>query len=237
MNKQLFNRLDPKDELDFQTVHFSYLNTEQLTQLETIKSESYEVIIAFSDLPESSTPIPFRYDPTIHEPYLQKFYKILDNLDRVATKIATLYIYGVPEWLPYFSVYLDSKGWQFKYWLALETRPVENPTAPLAQAHTGILLYVKNKNKFSLRKVRSEHQHCDICGDFTADWGGKKHLRNALGYAISDVWDDLPQVWNENYKLSKEVWQRLIMLTTEEHARILCVAYDGEHDLEQYVFE
>ena len=231
----MFNVIE--EQLDTATLHFSYLISADLAKLENFPSESQDVIIAFTDLASVFAQQPFHYNPAIHQRLLDDLYCTLDHYSRIIKQNGTLYIYGLPQLLPYLSVYLNQKGWQFKYWLALETYHPEPTTQPLINTHEGILLYVRNKQKFSLRKTRSQHQKCDVCGDFTADWGGKSHLRHGLGYAISDVWDDLPQVKEKGHILSKEIWQRLILLTGQEHSKILIAAYDGIQDLEQYIFE
>ncbi len=226
-----------EEPLNLPTLHFSYLTSQQSSELDKIPFFSYDVIVALPGFSEAFSQLPFKYDSIIHEPELQKFYRTLDSFGRIIKKTGTLYIYGLPQMLPYFSVYLNERGWQFKYWLALETNHPAPSQVPMVNSHEGILLYVRDKNKFSLRKARSEHLKCEVCGDFTADWGGKKHLRNPLGYAISDVWDDLPTVKNGQHILSKEVWQRLVLLTANDHSRILCAPYDGVQDLDRSIFE
>jgi hypothetical protein len=224
--------------LDLKSFEYKYVTSTQVDALNTLAPASVDVAVVFTPFDETFNQLPFRYNPAIHDDYLNKIYQILDKVDQVVAKTGTLYIYGLAQWLPYFSVYLDEKKWQFKYWLAVETQHPPVTKAAMVNTHQGILLYVKNKTKFNLRKVRSPHQKCDVCGDFTADWGGKKHLRNPLGYAISDVWDDLPQpVLDHNHIFSKEVWQRLLLLTANDKAHILCINYDGEQNLEQYIFE
>lgn len=224
------------EELDTNTLHFSYLNTPQLGEIGKIYRESVDIIISFTNFNHPFNQIPFKYDKVVHEPILHEYYQLLTSFGRIIKKTGTLYIYGSPQILPYLSVFLNKQGWQFKYWLTLETHHPEPSPEPIIQTHEGILLYVKNKNKFNLRKVRSPHQKCDICGDFTADWGGKSHLRNSNGYVISDVWDDLTSVKDQEHILSKEVWQRLILLTANDHSNILCAAYNGEQNLGQYIF-
>jgi len=41
--------------------------------------------------------------------------------------------------------------------------------------------------------VRLPYARCRACGEPVADWGGKKHLANPRGAALSDVWRDLPR--------------------------------------------
>jgi hypothetical protein len=226
-----------EEPLDLRTIKFTYLESRHLDEWTNLAHESFDVIVAFPEFGSSISRIPFRFEPTTDGSYLKEISRLVENFSRLISRTGTLYIYGLPQWLPYFSVCLDECGWQFKYWLALETCHPTPSASPMIPTHEGILLYVRNKSKFSLRKVRSKHQKCDVCGDFTADWGGKSHLRHPMGYAISDVWDDLPLVHDKDHVLSKEVWQRLVLMTAQEHSRVLCVGYDGVQDLEHFVFE
>lgn len=231
----MFNLID--EALDLTTLQFTYIRSNELDKLDALEPESFDVVVAFTEVNPSVNQLPFKFDPQIHELYLKRHYHLLENIGRVAAKTATLYLYGLQHWLPYFAVHLDQNDWRFKYWIALKTSRPAYSNSPMIPTHEGILLYVRNKNKFSLRKVRSPHQMCDVCGDYVADWGGKKHLRNPAGYVISDVWDDLPQAKDEKHVLSKEVWQRLILLTSQENSRVLCVAYDGVADIDRFIFE
>lgn len=226
-----------EEPLDLNSISFSYIPSKGLDELDQLDKESFDVVVAFAHINQPNYSLPFKFDFQAHEPYLQSIYQLIDRISQVITKTGTLYIYGLPQWLPYFAVYLDKNHWQFKYWIALETHHPQATNLPMIGTHEGILLYSRNKNKANLRKVRSPHQKCDVCGDYTADWGGKKHMRNPLGYAISDVWDDLPQVKDANHILSKEVWQRLVLLTAQNNSRVLCVSYDGATDVDRFILE
>ena len=107
-----------------------------------------------------------------------------------------LFIHGEPEELPTIGVYLDQLI-TFKYWIAVESDPPRQ-RAGLPSVHSGILLFTKGK-KFDIQKVRFPHQICKACGKPLRDWGGKTHLMNPEGYAISDVWKDLPPSNNNDY--------------------------------------
>jgi site-specific DNA-methyltransferase (adenine-specific) len=226
-----------EEQLDFSSITFSYSNPEQGDLLKSYSPSQFDIIVAFFDKNHDSNSMPFKYDASKHSLYLSWYYRVLDSFTRLIKNDGTLYVYGLPQWLPYFSVYLDEKKWQFKYWISLATSHPQKTNVPMVRNHEAILLYVKDKKNFNLRKIRTAHPKCPICGDFTADWGGKKHLRHPHGYAISDVWDDLPNVKNDNHILSKEVWERLILLTAKNNASVLCAAYEGEQDLEKYIFE
>jgi site-specific DNA-methyltransferase (adenine-specific) len=231
----MFSLID--EDLDLTSISFSYVTSAELGKLNQLDQDSFDMVIIFTHVNQPNISMPFKFSPQIHQPYLESIYEQINAVSSLITRTGTLYLYGLPHWLPYFAVYLDKNHWQFKYWLALETHHPTSNQSPMVNTHEGILLYSRSKNKSNLRKVRSPHQKCDVCGDYTADWGGKKHLRNPLGYAISDVWDDLPHVKDTNHILSKEVWQRLVLLTAQEKSRVLCIAYDGATDVERFIFE
>lgn len=228
----MFSTID--DSIDFSSLHFTYLNPEDRHSTAYIPPRSQDIIALLPPIEYGESP--FRFDAKKHQDYLNRVYSLIDLCTQWASKTATLYLHGLPHWLPYFGVYLQKKGWHFKYWIALETYHPMTHVNPMVQTHQGILLYVKDKNRFNLRKVRSAHQRCDVCGDYTADWGGKKHLRNPNGYAISDVWDDLPHIKDTRYVLSAEVWERLVLMSANDNSRILCI-YNGDHNLANVIFE
>ncbi|MDZ4159998.1 MAG: hypothetical protein U1B80_09430, partial [Anaerolineaceae bacterium] len=109
----------------------------------------------------------------------------LDEINRVLTKNALLFVQGVPYTLPDIGVYLD-KLLIFKYWIAIESSPKEKHFG-LPSVHAGLLLFSKSK-KFNIAKTRFPHQICSACKRSLRDWGGKAHLMNSEGVAISDVW-------------------------------------------------
>jgi len=131
-----------------------------------------------------------------------------------------LFVYGLPKWLPFFGVFLDSlqnenSKMMFKYWIALDidARP-QNETFP--PAHTGLLMYLKSRKTktpspfhLNTKTVRIPYQECHACGKITKDWGGKKHLLNPLGAAVSDVWRDLPKTFLETNEIPDFVLNRI----------------------------
>jgi site-specific DNA-methyltransferase (adenine-specific) len=130
---------------------------------------------------------------------------ILRDAFRILKNGGLLFIYGLPKWLPFLAVYLDSvkntgSKMIFKYWIALDLdlKPRKETLPP---AHTGLLMYLKSRNgktdspfHLNTKTVRIPYTMCKACGKNTKDWGGKKHLLNPLGAAVSDVWRDLPRL-------------------------------------------
>ncbi|MBD3351142.1 MAG: hypothetical protein GF364_06625 [Candidatus Lokiarchaeota archaeon] len=110
-----------------------------------------------------------------------------------------LFIYGLPKYLPIFGNFLNNNVFSgyyflFKYWIAIEysSKHFQNP---LPNSHLGLLMYLKTKSvdsptpfNLNTKTIRVPYTSCPSCGKLTKDWGGKKHLINPLGSALSDVW-------------------------------------------------
>jgi hypothetical protein len=183
---------------------------------------------------------PFNIDD-VYEPFLieeskkEKFlisnsYKWLAEYQRVLKPQANLFILSIPKYLAYFAAYLDSHM-TFKYWFAYETE-INSRGIPLIPSQLGIIFFVKDKNKFIINKVREPHKKCLACGDFLADWGGKKHLRNPEGAVISDIWVDLPESskqWPLKSYLPEEAFHRILRLSMKPNNNILIAPIGGIH--------
>ncbi|GAP12031.1 DNA modification methylase [Bellilinea caldifistulae] len=138
----------------------------------------------------------------------RSIYNILDNLVRALKPGGILFVQGLPFNLPSLGVYLDQRL-NFKYWIALESR-VRQFTNGLPSVHAGLLMFVKGHH-FEINKIRTPHEFCKACGKTVKDWGGKAHLMNPAGAAISDVWKSLDT--EDNYtSLSEASFQRILSL-------------------------
>jgi DNA modification methylase len=138
----------------------------------------------------------------------KSIYSILDELARALKKGGILFVQGLPSQLPSLGVYLDQKL-KFKYWIVLESTK-RDFTKGLPSVHSGVLMYVKG-NTFAVNKVRVPHEYCFACGRTLKDWGGKAHLMNPSGAAISDVWKSLEG--EDNYSsLGVTFYQRLLKM-------------------------
>lgn len=153
------------------------------------------------------------------------------NLKRCAELVVeggTIFVYGIPYELPYYAAYLSSlvcDGFRFifKYWIVLnlDSRPRLQTLQP---AHQGLLLFVKSKSKdktsngfrLSPQKTRVPHRNCSFCGRNLKDWGGKKHLMNPAGSALSDVWHDMDTQFIHETVLPEEVKSRVLSLADED---------------------
>jgi site-specific DNA-methyltransferase (adenine-specific) len=150
------------------------------------------------------------------------------------------FVYGAPHRLPYYAAILEELGgddWrlEFKYWIGIALNEQERVKS-LYPAHVGLLLFhkvsIKGHTSFDLDKsVRVPYCHCPACGMNVRDWGGKKHLLNPSGAALSDVWTDLPVRHICGNRIPGDVFQRVYALAGGAKTRMLHVI-EGEPETE-----
>jgi site-specific DNA-methyltransferase (adenine-specific) len=130
-----------------------------------------------------------------------------------------LFVYGSPRDLPAWGAALGLHL-TFKYWIALDLNDAQR-AGFLKPTHQGLLLYWKPKRyqtyPLHAKAVRIPHTNCAVCHRPLKDWGGKKHLMNPAGAALSDVWRDLPRRPLKNSALPADVAERLRTLAGEYH--------------------
>jgi len=130
---------------------------------------------------------------------------VLAECARVMRNGGWLFVYGQPHEIPSWGEYLlyaDDESWRmvFKYWIALDIDDLPRGRF-LKPRHRGLLMFLKTDPRrkspmpFHLNtvEVKVPHQFCAGCKLNLKDWGGKKHLMNPTGAALSDVWRDLPK--------------------------------------------
>ena len=137
-----------------------------------------------------------------------------------------VFIYGLPNYLSFFGEYLsdnkpDEYSYLFKYWISCEFK-AEEIKGELPNAHIGLLMYLKTKSKknttpfdINTKFVRLPYSDCTACGNMTKDWGGKKHMLNPLGSAISDVWSFNNIPIKKASKIPAELSERILALLSE----------------------
>lgn len=139
-----------------------------------------------------------------------------------------LFVYGHPRELPLWGEQLSAatgETWRmvFKYWIALGID--DTPRADfLKPAHRGLLMFLKDDPKrkkpaappLNSAAVKVSHQFCAACRQNVKDWGGKKHLMNPKGTALSDVWRDLPKTRLRDSVVPECVLVRIRELTAGE---------------------
>jgi DNA modification methylase len=131
--------------------------------------------------------------------YIQQTQELIEACCERVKDGGLIFIYGLPNYLSFFGEFLSDQmpgdySYLFKYWIACEFGSVEKDNE-LPTSHLGLLMYLKTKSKknptpffLNTKFVRIPYSDCAACGKTTKDWGGKKHLINPLGSAISDVW-------------------------------------------------
>ena len=154
--------------------------------------------------------------------------RLLDEAARILDFNGSLWIYGPPRELSVWGAALSAlrgEGWQmlFKYWFALDVD--DSPCGEtLKSPHMGLMLFIKAKaGKRIVAKLeldtdaaRTPHLDCAACGRTLKDWGGKKHLMNPRGAAISDVWRDLPRRKISCSTIPGDVLERVAKLSLSE---------------------
>jgi DNA modification methylase len=152
---------------------------------------------------------------------------LLTQAIRVLKRGGLLFIYGLPKALPYWGrrLMLAPEGdarMEFKYWIALDIDNSERVDF-LVPSHMGLLLFakvpLKGRDKYPVflntRAVRVPHRFCAACKQNVKDYGGKKHLMNPLGAALSDVWRDLSKTSIRSNRIPSQVLDRVFALTAK----------------------
>ena len=133
-----------------------------------------------------------------NEEFLAQTYRLIDEATSKLNDGGLIFIYGLPNYLSFLGYHLgevkDGFSYLFKYWIACELN-ISKSDNNLPSSHIGLLMYLKTKSKknttpfeLNTKFERIPYTFCPSCENYTKDWGGKKHLRNPLGSAISDVW-------------------------------------------------
>jgi DNA modification methylase len=157
--------------------------------------------------------------------FIQRTLPLIDKCTNQLKDGGLIFIYGLPNYLSYFGEYLSDKkqddfSFLFKYWIACEFSA--DTESELPTAHIGLLMYLKSKSRknttpFDLKTkyVRIPYEDCTACGNTTKDWGGKKHLINPLGSALSDVWSFKETPIKKATKFPFELTERILALLSE----------------------
>lgn len=197
------------DELDF-------LKSKQENQYDAVVLQTY---FKTQDIGSKSI-----YSAT--ERYIKETVKLIDSCCDNLKDGGLIFIYGLPNYLSFLGEYLSTKNqddftYLFKYWIACEFKSELNKSA-LPTSHIGLLMYLKTKSKknptpfeLNTKFVRVPYTNCTACNKTTKDWGGKKHLINPLGSAISDVWSFIETPINESNEIPANLLERLLALLSD----------------------
>lgn len=151
--------------------------------------------------------------------------RLLGEAVRVLQSGALLFVYGTPRELPLWGRRLEAfhehgARMAFKYWIALDLDDAPRGLS-LKPTHLGLLLFQKlearrkSPTPFPLdpSEVRVPHLKCAACGKSLKDWGGKKHLMNPKGAALSDVWRELTRRRIRDHIAPDVILERIAGLT------------------------
>lgn len=154
--------------------------------------------------------------------------RLLNEGVRILRTGGLLFVYGHPRELPLWgerlvSMRAESAQMVFKYWIALDLDDTPR-TDSLKPAHRGLLMFLKEEitrkkpsaPPLNTADVKLPHAFCAACGRNVKDWGGKKHLMNPKGVALSDVWRDLPKTRVRDSVAPECVLERIRALTVGE---------------------
>jgi len=177
--------------------------------IEIINPLSDNLYPLLSQTPDSSTDAIIMISGALNWRDTEKINNHLKECIRILKPGGLFFFQGLPNYLPEYGVFLD-KYLTFKYWIAIKSI-LQNHSNGIPSVHAAILLFVKGKQQFNLERVRFPHETCSFCQKPRKDWGGKTHLMNPEGYAISDVWKTFPQT--DNYsRLSSQVVSTLFKM-------------------------
>jgi len=207
-------------------------NIDEITEEDIPKDKKYDCVIVNTYFEVDD----LQDDSIISEgnKYTEKTRNLIEKAAGVTTEGGILFVYGLPRYLPFFSVHLNALEAQnckflFKYWIALEFNSGNKPNI-LKNSHIGLLMYLKTKSTilptpFHLRtkEVRSPYKECAACGKNIKDWGGKKHLMNPLGTAFSDVWSDLNIDIDKAKNIPELIIKRIQNLVNKGKSKILII--------------
>ena len=188
--------------------HPDSLNAQRSTLIGCSDCDAIALSSYFSPA-DLSSPVPYKLHTSTK--------KLLESCARSLKIGGLLFVYGAPHHLPMYAELLDMLGddnWrlEFKYWIAVQLHEPKKEEI-LQSTHVGIFLFHKVARKrytrFHLNQVRIPHEFCPACGQNVKDWGGKKHLMNPQGAALSDVWTDLPIQSLTDHVIPEDVLIRL----------------------------
>ena len=214
---------------------FKLIKHDSLRQLSALPNVSESVIVistAFAPADKSSLTPPQDFQLSAHSVGL------IAECARVLRFGGLLFVYGLPHhlalWGERLSQTQDEKSrLLFKYWITLDID--ETPRGEtLRPSSLGLLMFLKSEaasrtpSPFSLNTstTRVPHAYCSACGLNVKDWGGKKHLMNPKGTALSDIWRDLPKVEIRDHLAPDFILERIHALTEDKGASFVHVAQD-----------
>ena len=191
--------------------------------LEGIEAESMDVVVisSFFDANDKENVISQQFQLS------ENSRTLLAEAMRVLKRGGLLFIYGLPHALPYWGrelmlAAIGETRMEFKYWIALDIDKRKRADF-LLPSHMGMLLFAKVPLKgrekspsfLNTKVVRVPHRFCAACNQNVKDYGGKKHLMNPMGAALSDVWR-LSKTAIQRNRTPRQVLDRVFALTARK---------------------
>lgn len=202
-----------------------YLPSDQVNILDK-SDDLFDAIIVTLPVHKQEKIAPFKFTGEQNQvKFLEPALRWIDVCLNHLEKHGAILVYGLPRWLPYVAEFLYQRM-VFKYWIVVRNPEFIGGSTLMQPYHEGILLFVKDRSKFTINKVRYPHIYCSQCGDYLADWGGKKHLRPEFGPIISDVWDDRDDFFDQKHGIAPATLDRLLQLTCKDNSKVLLAMFD-----------
>ena len=208
-------------ELAFKTNFGKLYHGDCLDLLSTLENESFDLI--FADPPFNLNKL---YPSNINDnlkksEYLEWCEKWLDECIRTLKIGGSLFIWNLPKWNTYLSLYLNERL-TFRHWISVDIKyslPIKGRLYP---SHYSLLYYVKGEKPKTFKPDRLPMEVCGKCFNEIKDYGGYKNKMNPLGISLTDVWYDIPPVRHPKYKarkdaneLSVKLLDRIIEMSTD----------------------
>lgn len=113
----------------------------------------------------------------------------IDDCVRVLRPGGSIFIYTLPRWAYLLAAHLESRGLEFRHWIALTMKGAFPRGKRLYPAHYA-LLYFSKGDPSHFNKLRLPVPACRHCGKDIKDYGGHRKYLNPEGLNLTDFWED-----------------------------------------------
>lgn len=149
----------------------------------------YSVVVI--GLPRLDTPVKIKSPKDLTSSIVWKWTKAISMISRKLKAGANLLVYCETEVTPYIFSFLP-KNVKYQTWIEVLTNSLHSfNDESLPNEHVGLFLCSAGDSVLKHNKLRIAYEYCPACGLTTKDYGGRKHLYDAYGTLMSDVWKDL----------------------------------------------